>query len=397
MSAKKGKAKENDEEVAALRAAALKKIKVDYPLHCKRYITEPIQLVTKRIDKAITALEDLDKSVITSYPLTPNEIYALSATFEGYAPLTALYFWTSPIDSRGLDGIAKFSIRHPNITTLHLIDCKITPAMTPHLAHLLKDSKTLTTLVLDHNGLGSLGAVNVFMGIRANPSSTVLPPPPTPVPKGGTAPPPPPCSIKNLSMRYCDIGSKAAEAIAGTIATNIGLIELDLSGNAIGDDGLFTLSKSFSTNTTLKTLRLQANNIQNREMGYNGGYQPPLTMQQASAVVPTSPQSNLPLQNTSINALCEILSNACSGLALLDLSGNHIGVPGGEAILEMLKTRKPLAAAKQCEATQVEVSERMGDELFSSICDMNDVMADIFAKNNKAAKGGKKGGKKGKK
>ncbi|KAI9341495.1 hypothetical protein BDR26DRAFT_1007191 [Obelidium mucronatum] len=383
MSAKKGKAKENEEEVAALKAAAVKKVKADYPIQCKKFISEPLQLVVKRIDKAIQAMEDIDKIIITSYSLIPNEIWALYYTFETYTYLTSLCLWTSPIDARGLDAIAKFVINHPTITILHLIDCKITPTMTPHLAHIAKDSKTLTSLVLDHNGLGSLGAVNVFMGIRANPAS--------------------PGILKNLSMRYCDVGSKAAEAIAMTIASNTGLIDIDLSGNTIGDDGLPTIAKALSSNTTLKNLRLSANNIQNREMGYTSSYQPPpgVTLQiqqqqQQQLRSPTSPVNPLAL-NTSINTLCSILGQENTGLALLDLTGNHIGPNGGQAILELLKQKKPQAQGKRCEALQVEISERMGDEMYGDVCDLNDVMDELAKKNAKGS--GKKGGKgkKGKK
>ncbi|ORY41271.1 hypothetical protein BCR33DRAFT_718917 [Rhizoclosmatium globosum] len=319
MSAKKGKAKESEEELLALKAAALKKLKADYPIQCKKFISEPIPAVIKRIDKSITAME-----ILISYTIIPNEIWALYYTFETYPYLTALCLWTSPIDARGLDAIAKFVIHHPTLTILHLIDY-------------------LTTLVLDHNGIGSLGAVNVFMGIRANPAN--------------------PGILKNLSMRYCDIGSKAADAIAITIATNNGLIDIDLSGNQIGDEGFPAIAKALPSNTTLKSLRLCANNIQN-------------------PAAPSSPVNPLSL-NTSINTLCNVLAGA-----------EGTGLP----VLEMLRQKKPLAQGKKCEALQVEISERMGDELYSTVCDVNDVMADIAAKNAKGAKGKGKGkGKKGKK
>ncbi|KAJ3006093.1 UNVERIFIED_CONTAM: hypothetical protein HDU68_004272 [Siphonaria sp. JEL0065] len=324
-------------------------------------------------------MEDIDKIIITSYTLIPNEIWALYYTFETYTYLTSLCLWTSPIDSRGLDAIAKFVINHPTITILHLIDCKITPSMSPHLAHIVKDSKTLTTLVLDHNGVGSLGAVNVFMGIRANPAN--------------------PGVLKTLSMRYCDVGSKAADAIATTITSNTGLTDVDLSGNVIGDDGLPAIAKSLASNTTLKNLRLSANNIQNREMGYSA-YQPPpgvtLQVQRPGGSSPTSPINPLS-QNTSINTLCSILSVENTGIAMIDLSGNHIGQGGGQAILEMLKAKKPQAQSKRAEALQIEISERMGDEMYGDVCDLNDVMDELAKKNAKGAGKKGKGGKKGKK
>ncbi|KAJ3137906.1 WD repeat-containing protein 87 [Physocladia obscura] len=381
MSAKKGKNKENEEELALLRITALKKLKTDYPIQCKKFICEPIGIVMKRIDKAIQAVEDIDKIIIPSFAFNSSDVWALCTTFESYTALTSICLWLSPLNSNGLNAFAKFVIRHPTVSTLHLIDCKITPSMTSNLTYILKESKTLVTVVLDHNGLGNNGATNVFTGIKGNNSNI----------------------LKNLSLRYCEIGSKAADIIANAIAINTSLIFFDLSGNSIGDDGLFAISKSLTTNTTLRILNLSANNIQNREYNYNP-YQPPpsLTMQlhgvqqtQRPATSPLNQSTPLPpLPQTSIMVLCAVLASENVGLAFLDLSGNHIGVNGGNCIAEMLKARKPLAVAKKCEALQVEITERMGEELYANVMDLNDMMDEIEKKNAKGA--GKKGSKKGK-
>ncbi|KAJ3210535.1 NACHT, LRR and PYD domains-containing protein 4 [Entophlyctis luteolus] len=380
MSAKKGKNKENEEELALQKVAALKKLKADYPVQCKKFITEPLSAVVKKIDKGLQSTEEIDKIIISSYSLIPSDIWALYATFDSYLALNSICLWSSLLDSRGLDALAKFATGHQSISTLHLIDCKIMPQMTIHLSHILKDSKTLTTIVLDHNGLGSTGAVNVFVGLRNNPIN--------------------PGPLKSLSLRYCDIGSKAAETIASTLAMNNSLTFLDLTGNCIGDDGLFPIAKALATNATLKTLNLSANNIQNRELGFNPYHAPPslaAQQQQAAARPSTSPltpsaQTPAVSSQTSITVLCAVLATVNTGLSVLDLSGNHIGVAGGECILEMLKTRKPLAAGKKCESLQVDVTERMGEELYGDVMDMNDVMEDIAKKNTKA--GGGKGKKK---
>ncbi|KAJ3409608.1 hypothetical protein CcCBS67573_g01773 [Chytriomyces confervae] len=375
MSAKKKKGQEVDEEATKLRKETLNRIKASYPIHCKKFLTEPIPSVVKRIDKSIQALEDIDKVLVSNYTLTPSDVWALYSTFESYSVLAAFYLWTSPVDARGLDALSKLIIRHPTVTTLHLIDCKITPPMATHIRNLVRESKTLTTLVLDHNGIGSAGAVEVFTGIRENTASPGL--------------------LKILSMKYCDIDARAADAISYTIAMNPGLTLLDLSGNFIGDEGLSAIAKSLATNTNLKNFNLSANNIQNRAdenvgpisfMPTNSGR--PGT-NPAPAAVPRLPPK------TSITILCNILATENTGLNFLDLSGNHVGVSGGEAILEMLKMRKPLVAAKKCEALQVEITERVREELYGDVCDLNDVMDELAKKNAKGAAKGKKG-KKGK-
>ena len=62
MSAKKGKvSKEDEEAMAAAKTLELKQIKTNYANYCKKYITEPLPLIAKRIEKAVQGLEDIDK------------------------------------------------------------------------------------------------------------------------------------------------------------------------------------------------------------------------------------------------------------------------------------------------------------------------------------------------
>ncbi|KAI8613219.1 hypothetical protein BC830DRAFT_1170440 [Chytriomyces sp. MP71] len=377
MSAKKKKGSaENEEEVLTLRKANLSKVKAAYPLQCKKFISEPIQSVVKRIDKAVASIEDIDKIIITSTSLTPSDIWSLYETFESYKALVAVCLWTCPLDLRALEALAKFAVHHPTLTTLHLIDCRISPHMCTYLGTIARESKTLSTLVLDHNGIGAAGAVELFRGLQRNLFTN---------PEGVRV-------MRVLSLRYCDVGSKAAEVIAGTIETHNGLTFLDISGNAIGDEGLIPIAKGLAKNTALKTLNLSANNIQNRTGVL--GEQAPLAL--SPMLVSSRPTTNnVPHRPTSMAVLCSILAAENTGLVYLDLTGNHVGAAGGQLVLEMLKLRKPLAAGKKCEALQVELTERLGEELYGDVCDLNDVMDDLAKKNAKGAGKGKKG-KKGK-
>jgi hypothetical protein len=61
MSAKKAKAKEEEEAAAQLRLQELKFVRMNYANQCKKFISEPLPAIVKRLDKAIQGAEEADK------------------------------------------------------------------------------------------------------------------------------------------------------------------------------------------------------------------------------------------------------------------------------------------------------------------------------------------------
>ncbi|KAJ3095665.1 Mitochondrial import inner membrane translocase subunit Tim17-A [Phlyctochytrium bullatum] len=317
MSAKKAKAKEAEEAAAQIKLQELKALRTAYAANCKKFITEPIATLAKKIDKSIQGAEELDK-------------------------------------------------------VLQLVDCGLTKADAESLATICNSAKVLDTLMLDHNQIGSSGMILICEGLSRNPASV----------------------LSRLSMRFCDIGSKAANAIANCLTVNTSLTEIDISYNRIGDEGVIPIAKALASSKTLKILRLAVNQITDKENALNISAG---TITGVLKVLDVNTQqvvkAPVTAEITAIGLLCASLATENNGLTFLDLRGNHIGQRGGECVLEMMKARRQLAAAKRAEPLKVQVTERMSGDLFEDILDMNDMMEDIIKKSSK--KGGKKkGGKK---
>lgn len=86
-------------------------------------------------------------------------------------------------------------------------------------------------------------------------------------------------------------------------------------------------------------------------------------------------------------ALCETLALRNIGLSTLDLRANHIGNEASALISDMLQTRKQGMSTTKASPLVAHVSERISEELFNKILELNDAMTNL----------GKKGGKGGKK
>jgi len=100
------------------------------------------------------------------------------------------------------------------------------------------------------------------------------------------------------------------------------------------------------------------------------------------------------ITTSTLSYLAEAVSREESAITHLDLRGNNIGNNGGEIMLQALKNRKALVAAKKKTAPVFicQVTERMKSDIFSKIFDINKYMLEQEKK-----RGGKKKGKKGKK
>ncbi|CAH8548040.1 unnamed protein product [Schistosoma margrebowiei] len=72
-------------------------------------------------------------------------------------------------------------------------------------------------------------------------------------------------NLTKLRLRYCEIGPMEAKLISQRLGTtqsvNKKLINLDLSGNRLGDEGIIYLAQALRTNRTLLTLSVSNNKI----------------------------------------------------------------------------------------------------------------------------------------
>ncbi|KAJ3010281.1 RNA-DNA hybrid ribonuclease [Thoreauomyces humboldtii] len=412
------KAKEAEAAAAALaRVTQLKELRTAYAAQCKFFVAEPLPSLVKRIEtelKSADGPEDIDKLILSQMSLNPGDVYSLTTTMNAYSALTGIYIWRAKVDIKGLEALANFLTSHPTVATLHLMDCQITAVAAKHVQTICRSSTGLKSLLMDHNPLGAEGIGVIFAGIQDNPATV----------------------LQRGSFRYCEATPAAADSIGCALAVNATITELQLDGNFLGDAGLGLLSRHMRSNATLQSLYLAANQISNRNpppasslvapgstsslpfqpssshngrmVGGGGGgggggaaasdpfaaplstfsaaTATPLGTSQVSMTTPTGSSGATPLSR-----FCATVATDAPTLTFLDLRGNHVGDAGAELILEMLKSRKALLAAKQAEGLVVWVTERMSEDLFEKIWELNDAMAGSGAK--KGGKGGKKGKK----
>eukprot|EP00812_Abedinium_dasypus_P011919 NODE_545_length_1486_cov_445.815514.p1 GENE.NODE_545_length_1486_cov_445.815514~~NODE_545_length_1486_cov_445.815514.p1 ORF type:complete len:428 (-),score=147.61 NODE_545_length_1486_cov_445.815514:186-1349(-) len=144
-----------------------------------------------------------------------------------------------------------------------------------------------------------------------------------------------PCAYKALRFTECDLGDRAAEALAEALKTNKTLEWLLLQGNNIGDDGAKALAEALKSNDTLKKLFLDNNCI--------GSYGAKAL---AEALKSNDTLEKLYLGRNRIGsdgaeALAEALKSNDT-LKTLFLGNNCIGSYGAKALAEALKTNKTL-------------------------------------------------------
>ncbi|KAI9106025.1 hypothetical protein DFS34DRAFT_601896 [Phlyctochytrium arcticum] len=356
-----GKKKKEAEVEAAnqLRIVALKQLKADYATQCKHFVTEAMPSLVRRIDqelKRAEEFEDIDKIILNSMILTPNDIYSITTTFQCYAALGGIYIWRAKVEGTGLEALAAFISSRPSVTALHLIDCKITPIMAKHVASVCQNSTGIKRLVLDHNPLGTKGIGTICRGLSENKLSV----------------------MEKLSLRYCDADPTTADSLGQAIVASVTLQELHLDGNFLADSGLSILGKYLRRNPPLKALHAAANQI-------NNSTPLPIPM---TTIIPPLP--TIPLVATPFSIFCSTIASENTRLSILDLRSNHVGDEGAKLLMDMLRARKQLWASKQADPLMVMISERTREELFEGVWALNDAMAGAGKKGGKGKKGKKK-------
>lgn len=154
-------------------------------------------------------------------------------------------------------------------------------------------NKTVTSLILDFNVLGSEGASALCKGIATN------------------------STIAVLSLKHCNIDSTGGEPISAMLAfKRLALTTLDLSGNNFVGFGLIQLCKGLQKNASLTTFRLADNNIRQTDEDV-----------------------------AALKAFGQVLLTH-SKLCEIDLDYNHIGNKGGKILLPGVRENKQITTFK---------------------------------------------------
>lgn len=169
-------------------------------------------------------------------------------------------------------------------------------------------NKTLATLVLDFNPVGSDGVAALCKGISTN------------------------STLKKLSLKHCIIDERGGRPIATMLGfKRLALLSLDLTSNSLGGAGLLAICDGgLAINTSLKTFRLGDNSLG---------------------------QTDIDAKALETFASCLAKHNA---IMAVDLMHNKIGTVGGTLLLPAVQDNKKITEFK------VDASS-MDDELFKAL------------------------------
>jgi Ran GTPase-activating protein (RanGAP) involved in mRNA processing and transport len=199
-----------------------------------------------RAAKAIaTVLEN--NSTLTSINLACNLLYgksayALANTLAKNSTLVSLDLNINNIGDYGAKAIATALIKQPSLTWLDLHSCAIAETGGESIAQALIGNSTLTFLDLSYNKLGIKSATEIADMLGKNETLTSL----------------------NLGSNL-SIGSAGTKAIAGGIENNTTLHTLGLRWNYIDNEGAYSIARALEKNSSLITIDLSHNKI-----GYDG-------------------------------------------------------------------------------------------------------------------------------
>ena len=137
-------------------------------------------------------------------------------------------------------------------------------------------------------------------------------------------------SLKTLNFSCCDISDLVAESLAGALAVNSTLEELDISNNFnIGDEGIGHIGTALLTNTTLKILNIHncVSSVTTGGNHVNGRVNICTALHQKNTTLKTLNFSRCGMSDLVAESLARAL--AVNGtLEVLDISGNNIGDKG---------------------------------------------------------------------
>ena len=122
--------------------------------------------------------------------------------------------------------ISQYLIKFNNIQFLELLDCNIDYLGCEHLAKAFEPKKgggNLQVIKLDHNPIGSDGALILAQSLGKNPD------------------------VQLLSLTYCQIEADGADGLFEIIIyQNSKILELALTGNPLGNEGIIKVFSGLS-------------------------------------------------------------------------------------------------------------------------------------------------------
>ncbi|XP_064338991.1 NACHT, LRR and PYD domains-containing protein 3 isoform X2 [Camelus dromedarius] len=133
--------------------------------------------------------------------------------------LTELDLSENPLGDTGVKYLCE-GLRHSNckMEKLELSECSLSAACCKSLAQVLSSTRSLTKLLLINNKIEDLGLKLLCEGLKQ-----------------------PDCQLKDLALWTCHLTGECCQDLCNALYTNEHLRDLDLSDNALGDEGMQVL------------------------------------------------------------------------------------------------------------------------------------------------------------
>ncbi|XP_019805060.1 NACHT, LRR and PYD domains-containing protein 12 isoform X4 [Sagmatias obliquidens] len=212
--------------------------------------------------------------------ISPASCGALAAVLSTNQWLTELEFSETKLEASALKLLCE-GLKDPNckVQKLKLSECSLSAACCESLAQVLSSTRSLTRLLLINNKIEDLGLKLLCKGLKQ-----------------------PDCQLKDLALWTCHLTGECCQDLCNALYTNEHLRVLDLSDNALGDEGMQVLCEGLKhPSCKLQTLWL----------------------------------AECHLTDACCGALASVL-NRNENLTLLDLSGNDLKDFGVQVLCDAL-------------------------------------------------------------
>jgi hypothetical protein len=211
-----------------------------------------------------------------------------------------LCFWRSPIADEGCIALAQL-LKFGSIHYLELMENRLTSSSMDSLSDAVAVCP-LVSLFIDFNDLGDDGVARLCSGLLLSKK------------------------LENLSLTYCNVGARGASELATRVLPNVtSLKNLDLQGNFIRNAGLAALGAALADNTSLETLNVSDNSVEDH-------------------VETVAAFRDGVLQNTTLQSI--------------NLGGNLIGEDCAKMLAEMLASKSSISSFR--------VTTQLQSELFNA-------------------------------
>lgn len=170
----------------------------------------------------MTAVADspsLSLGSLSTCSLTDASCVELSSFLQVSQTLKELFVFANALGDTGVQHLCE-GLHHPSGTIQNLVlsECSLSAACCESLAQVLSSTRSLTRLLLINNKIEDLGLKLLCEGLKQ-----------------------PDCQLKDLSLWTCHLTGECCQDLCDALYTNEHLRVLDLSDNALGDEGMQVL------------------------------------------------------------------------------------------------------------------------------------------------------------